>query len=328
MKYAVLGKTELRISSLALSMCAITGRPNEQGVSRADAEAIVRTAWDGGINFFLTCENDAEHLAERHLASALSDVRDQVVIAKRIGPERQHPRELVAAVEDSLRVLGCDRLDLVLADRAHPRLGPAEVVGTLARLREEGKVRAFGVSRYGPGMLASIQRGALTPHCVAADYNLLFRACEAELLPACRRAQIPVLATLPLMMGLLTGRYLGPEDLNDSLRRLRHFQSAGGQRGRIDLAAETFRALGDIRRIAAELGEPIGDVALAWVAAQPSVSAVAIGASSTLQVRRTVRAAHLALPPAIAEELSRATRRLSEALGRSLDPWSDPPRWF
>lgn len=327
MRYVSLGKTGLEVSQIALCTCAISGRLGQVALAPADAQAILRTAKDGGINFFLTCENDAEHVAEQHLAAVLAGDRDQIVIATRIGPERQHPRELSAAVEESLRTLGTDRLDLLLLDRGHPHLGPAEVLGAAARLREEGKVRAIGVSRYGPKLLAAALRPSTMPACVAADFSLLFRAPEAELEPMCRKAQVPLLATTPLLLGLLAGRYASAEDLPPLVAQMRHFRATASGKSKADLRAETFAALAEIRRIAADLGEPMGDVALAWLLSRPSVACAAVSASTTIQVRRNTRGGNLVLPPAAAEALSRATQRLSELLGRSLDMWQDPPRW-
>ncbi|MCX7819139.1 MAG: aldo/keto reductase [Kiritimatiellae bacterium] len=325
MKSAPLGTTGCEVSRIALATCAITGRPGGSAMSPYDGQAILRTAWENGINFFLTCEDDVEHMAEECIAAALGDVRDQIVIAKRLGPEHQHPREILRAVEESLRALGTDRLDLVLLDRRHPHLEPREILPTLAKLREEKKIRGFGVSRYDGAMLSAALRLPTPPVVVAADYNLLFRGVEIELEAVCRKARLPLIATSPLLLGLLAGRYDPEGELPPHVARLPHFQLApsGGRGSRRESLRQTVvTALREIRRIAGELGEPVGDVALSWLLSRAFVAAVAVSASSTIQVRRNARAGSLVLPPAVCEELAKVTRPVLELLGGGVDLWA------
>ncbi len=329
MKTVQLGATGCEVSQIALATCAITGRPDGTALSTSDAQAIIRTAWDNGINFFLTCEDDVEHVAEECIAASLGDVRDRIVVAKRLGPEHQHPREIVRAVEESLRTLSSDHLDLVLLDRRHPHLEPREILPTLAKLRDEQKIKAFGVSRYDATTLGLALRASAPPMCVAADYNLLFRGVERELEPVCRKARLPLIATSPLLLGLLAGRYDLSGELPPHVARLPHLRATpasdpGRRRG--DLRDAVVEALREIRRIAAELEEPLGDVALSWLLSRPSVTAVAVSASSTIQVRRNARAGNLVLPPAVCDELARVTKPILEMTGPGVDLWAPPPQ--
>ncbi len=329
MKTVKLGATGCEVSQIALATCAITGRPGGAALSPSDAQAIIRTAWDNGINFFLTCEDDVEHMAEECIAAALGEVRDQIVIAKRLGPEHQHPREIVRAVEESLRALGSDRLDLVLLDRRHPHLESREILPTLAKLRDEKKIRAFGVSRYDSATLGLALRASTPPMCVAVDYNLLFRGVELEVEPMCRKARLPLIATSPLLLGLLAGRYDLSGDLPPHVARLPHVRAlpaAEGRGRRGNLRDTVMEALREIRRIAAELEEPLGDVALSWLLSRPCVTAVAVSASSTIQVRRNARAGNLVLPPGVCDDLARVTKPVLDMTGAAVDLWAPPPQ--
>lgn len=323
MRTVQFGVSGCEVSQIALATCAITGRPGGAAVSPSDGQAIVRTAWDNGINFFLTCENDVEHMAEECIGAALSDVRDQIVIAKRLGPEHQHPREVVRMVEESIRALGSDRLDIVLLDRPHPHLEPREILPTLAKLQQEKKIRAFGVSRFGATTLDTALRTSAPPMCVAADYNLLFRGVEVEVENICRKARLPMIATSPLLLGLLAGRYDLSGEVPPHVAKLRHVQTTPAHvgRGRQSIRDAVIDALAEIRGVAADLGEPLGDVALSWLLSRPGVTVVAASASSTIQVRRNARAGNLVLPPSVCDKLARITKPVADFFGADVDLW-------
>ena len=128
-------------------------------------------------------------------------------------------------------------------------------------------------------------------------YNLLSRAIEFEILPACRQQQISVTTYMPLLQGLLADKYRTPDEVPAFRARTRHFRGdrPGSRHGEPGAEAETFAALAAIREIAQELGKPMDGVALAWVLAKPGVTGVLAGARTPEQVARNVRSAQLSL---------------------------------
>jgi aryl-alcohol dehydrogenase-like predicted oxidoreductase len=329
MRYVQLGKTDIKVSTIAFGGYAISGRPGEEPPSDDDAFGAIEAAFDEGVNFFVTADSEGDGLGERRLGSALSEVRDHVVLATKTGPENHPPRELGLAVDRSLANFGTDHIDLFMVDLPHPRLPAVDILAQLEKIREQGKIRAFGVCRYGPHNLARALKAPPPPCCAEVSYNLLFRAAEAELLPMCVKQQVSVLCRAPLLLGLLSGRYERPEDVPPRIARCRHFNHAraAAPHKQAGFEKETFDAIAMIRRISADLGEPMGSVALSWLGSQKGVASAIVGAENAMQSRRNARAGNLILPPGSVEELAKATKVLKDRMGRSVDMWEIPPRF-
>jgi aryl-alcohol dehydrogenase-like predicted oxidoreductase len=199
-----------------------------------------------------------------------------------------------------------------------------EACGEMQRLKEEGKIRAIGVSNFGETDLGS---WLLHGECVSDQlgYNLLFRAPEYEVIPACRRSGVGVLAYMPLMQGLLAGRYERVEDIPPPRRRSRHFSrdregTRHGERGCEDLLLYTLH---ELQGFAEQLGRPLAQVAIAWLMAQPGVTSVIVGARKVAHVASAVEAAGLVLGPAEIARLNEITAPLKRRLGRNADMWQN-----
>lgn len=329
MRYAMLGKTEIEVSVIAFGGHAIGGGPGFEPPPEDEAEATVRAAWDGGINFFVTGDTEGDGRAERIIGRALGADRSRAVIATRTGPEHHTATELPLAVERSLKNLGTTWIDLYLLDGV-PRLPVAEVLGQLAAIRKEGKIRAFGVALHGPESLAKAAAVASSaPSCAMAPYSLLFRAAEEGLLPACAKHGIPLIASAPLMFGLLAGRFELADDVPPERALTRHFAAGrgGAKHGGEGCESETFQAIAAIRTIAAELEEPLSNVSLAWVLAHKEVVSAVVGARLPLHAKRNARAGNLMLPYGAVDRLTKATETLKKKLGPSIDLWQEPGRY-
>lgn len=327
MRYARLGKTWIEVSTIAFGGYGISGRADVAPPSEEDARAAVRTAFDEGVTFFVTADSEGDGLGERRIGAALADVRGKVVLSTKTGPERQPPRELALAVDRSLKNFGTDVIDLYMVDLPHPRLPVADIMDQLERIRLQGKIRAFGVCRYGVQDLSRVLKCPVPPCSLEISYNLLFRAAEAEVLPICVRQQVAVLCREPLMLGLLAGLYARPEDIPAHIARSRHFNHAraGASHGQAGFEKETFETLAAIRRIADELGEPVGTVALAWLHAQKGVISTIVGSANAIEARRNARSGNLMIPPGVADQLTKATKGLKDRMGKSVDLWNVPP---
>ena len=329
MRYIQLGKTNLQASTIAFGGYAIGGRLGKEPPSEEDALGAVRAAYEEGVNLFITATGDGDGLAEQRIGAALSDVRGRVILATKTGPEHQAPRELELMINRSLQNFRTDYIDLFMLDLPHPRLPPGDLLTHLDKLREQGKIRTYGVCRYGARTLAQAIKTPTPPCCVELSYNLLFRALELEIQPLCVKQNVSILCRAPLLLGLLTGRYAAPNDVPAHIARTRHFAAAraGAPHRQPGFEKETFEAVSQIRRISADLGEPMATVALAWLNAQKGVASTIVGSDNPLQSRRNARAGNLMLPPGIVEQLSKITRHLRDRLGRSVDMWEVPPRF-
>ena len=336
MKYRKLGSSDLEVSVLAFGAWQL-GDANYWGeVSEADAARAVAAAIDGGVNLFDTAEIYGDGESERALARALGSKREEVLIATKVSPQHCAPADLRKSCEASLERLGTDRIDLYqihwpfYAEPFVDQKGQqspgvatfAEAIDMLITLKREGKIRAFGVSNFGPRDLGAwVDEGAAASNQIG--YNLLFRAPEYELIPACRRSETGVLAYMPLMQGLLTGKYNRVEDIPPLRRRSRHFSASRegtrhGEGGCEELLMETVH---DLREFAEAVGLDLATVAIAWLVKQPGVTAVIAGGHRVDQVEHNIRAANLDLGPAGIAQVNELSAALKYRLGRNCDLW-------
>lgn len=202
------------------------------------------------------------------------------------------PAWIATAVEDSLRRLGTDVIDLYQAHRDDPSVPLAETLGAFARLVEQGKVRAIGASNYAaPRLREALETSArlglprfesLQPH-----YNLMERGIEADLLPLCRDQGLGVIPYYSLASGFLTGKYRAAADAAKSVRGKGALEKYLNARGEAVLAA--------LDAAAARLRATPAQVALAWLIAKPGIAAPIASATGVGQLADLARAATLRL---------------------------------
>ena len=322
-----LGSSGLEASILAFGAWSL-GDPGYWGQdSQADGEGAVHAAIDAGINLFDTAEMYGAGESERALGRALRGKRGQVLVASKVQPDHCAPDRLRVACETSLKRLSTEWIDLYQVHWPCRDVPFEDTYGELARLRDEGKIRVIGVSNFGVrdlddwmavGDAATNQLG----------YNLVFRAIEWEIVAACLHHGDGMLIYMPLLQGLLSNRWKTADELPPARRRTRHFSSERsevrhGCPGCEDLLFETLRRLGET---AEGLGLSPATVALAWVAAQPGVASVIVGARNPAQLLRNVEAAELVLDAPTLAALDEITRPLKEHFGTNADLWQNAER--
>ena len=322
MRYTVLPGTEIRVSVIAMGCWALAGDATWGEQSEADSIAATRAALDAGINFFDTAPGYGDGLSERSLGKGLRGVREQAVVATKVGPEAMRPPQLQASVERSLGNLGMDHVDLLQIHWPSREVPFAETWGALERLREQGKTRAIGVSNFGPVDLAELVRSGV-PATNQVPYSLLSRAIEFELRPECLRQQVGVLCYSPLLWGLLADKYRSLDEVPPGRARSRHFSPSRPQTRHTESGCEreTFEALGRIRALAERLQLPMSDLAVGWLLHQPGVTGVLAGIRRPDQARANARAAEVRLDAATLAELDAATDAVKRALGKNPDLW-------
>jgi aryl-alcohol dehydrogenase-like predicted oxidoreductase len=324
LKRRKLGSSDIEVSALALGCWALAGGAGWGDQDEDEAIATIHAALDQGINFLDTAEAYGNGQSEEIVGKALLGRRDQAVVATKISPTHTDPAVLRDYCEASLRRLQTDYIDHYIVHwpiTTHP---VDESLAVLQELEQEGKIRSIGVSNYGKELLSEVIETDVRIDANQLCYSLLSRAIEYDVLPLCRAHDISVTAYMPLMQGLLTGKFQTIEDVPPFRMRTRHFSGDRemSRHGEPGAEKETFAAIDVVRSIAQELGEPMANVALAWVIAQPGVASAIAGARRPDQIARNVAAGSLDLAPDVIARLDVATKTLKEKLGTNIDYWN------
>lgn len=313
MKFRELGR--LRVSAVGLGTMSWPGCRYGIGGHKATEEEyqsmreMVAAALDSGINLIDTAPGYGLGLAEEVVGRALAETgrRDETVIVTKVGPlfgeekERRRTCDLSAKsiavnCEESLRRLRTDRIDLYLAHHPDEATPVEETIGAFVKLREEGKVREFGVSNFRKELLEE----ALKYGPVVADqlaYSLIDRSLDREMRPFCRERGVGIMAYSPLGKGVLSGKYdethLPPPE--DYRHQRKHFAAENLPR-HLGLAKR-------LRELAPEVPCEAAQLALAWVLAQPGMTVILPGARTPEQIRHNAVAGGLDVPAHILAEL-------------------------
>ena len=299
MRHTRLGRSGLTVSVVGLG-CNNLGRPGTATLEQAGTDAVVHAALDAGITFFDVADiyGAQPGLSEERLGRALGARRDDVVIGTKFGMDmggvagddggaRGSRRYIVRAVEDSLRRLGTDWIDLYQFHTPDPATPIEETLRALDDLVRAGKVRYVGHSNRAGWQIAQaeyVARELGVERFVSAQnhYNLLDRRAELEVVPAAAEFGLGVLPYFPLANGLLTGKYSQGDAPEGS--RLSHVR----QHMVADADLEQLAAFG---RFARERGITEVQAAIGWLAAQGPVSSVIAGATRAAQVVENAAAA-------------------------------------
>jgi aryl-alcohol dehydrogenase-like predicted oxidoreductase len=304
-----LGMTDLEVFPVAFGAWELGG---EWG--RFDEEAgvaAIRHARELGVNLFDTAQGYGFGASERLLGTALRDEldnrRDEVMIATKGGLRMTEdglvrdasPAWLRSGVDDSLRALGVDYVDLYQVHWPDPKVPFAETAGALQKLVDEGKIRHVGVSNFDAGQMAEFAR-TRPVEMLQPPYHLFRRDIEAEVLPYCREHDVGVLVYGPLAHGLLTG----------ALNEQTTFAPDDWRSGAPFFKGETYRhnlqVVGELERFASEqLGVSVSRLAIAWALANPAVQVAIVGARSPSHIADSVAAAELHLSEADLEQIDR-----------------------
>ena len=293
MTYRQLGASGLTVSTVGLGCNALGATVADENVP-----GLVRAAIEAGITFFDTADTYSRGRSEQLLGRALGSQREDVVIATKFGMDtrglngpdwgvRGSRRYIRKAVEGSLRRLGTDYIDLYQMHTPDPRTPIEETLAALHELVAEGKVRYLGSSNFAGWQVVdadwTARTGGLTPMISAQNqYNLLHRSAETELVPAVEHVGAGLLPFFPLASGLLTGKYRRGEEAPAGTRLTRRPDR---------LANADFDTIEALQAFAAERDLTLLQVAVGWLAAQPTVASVISGASKPEQVQANAAAA-------------------------------------
>jgi aryl-alcohol dehydrogenase-like predicted oxidoreductase len=331
MEHRHLGRTGVSVSKLCLGtmMFGAWGNPDHD-----DSIRIIHAALDAGINFVDTADVYSAGESEEIVGKALSGGRrDDVVLATKVGfpmgedPNRQGAsrRRIIKGVEDSLRRLNTDWIDLYQIHRPDPNTDIDETLGALTDLVQQGKIRYIGSSTFPAAEIVEAQWAARDRHLQRfvteqPPYSILVRGIEGDVLPACARYKMGVIPWAPLASGWLSGRWRKGAEEPGSTRaeRLpaRYDLSMPGNQRKLD-------AVEQLAQLAEEAGMSLIELAIAFVLNHPAVTAPIIGPRTMEHLESQLPAADVVLDAALLD-------RIDEIVppGTTLSPadagWANP----
>jgi aryl-alcohol dehydrogenase-like predicted oxidoreductase len=310
MDYRRMGRSGLKVSEICLGTMTFG-----HGADQGETDRILGLALDAGITFFDTANSYNGGTSETMLGKALGRRRQDVGIASKVfnpmgpgpndsGMSRAH---ILRAVEDSLRRLGTDYLDLYFIHHVDIETPIEEMLRAFDDLVRQGKVRYTGCSNYEAWRLMealwlSETQGLARFDCYQPQYSLVVRDIEEELVQVCALKGLGIVVWSPLAGGFLAGRYQPGE------RRLAGTRSAEGWAypDRF-FAANADETLASLLAEARELGRTPAQVALRWVLDQPQITSAILGARSAEQLRQTLSAGDWRLPAEALQRLNRVS---------------------
>jgi aryl-alcohol dehydrogenase-like predicted oxidoreductase len=316
-----LGKSNLYVSEIGIGANTF-GPPR---LDKAESARVVHAALDMGVNFVDTAIVYGQGKSEEFLGEALASRRDEMIIATkfmlRTEQEGSIRDRITTQAETSLRKLGSDRIDLYQIHLPYPSALPAEILDALEELVKAGKVLAIGACNYSSWRLdqaAHVARARGVSEFVTVQnyYNLLDRSLESEVVPWCEEFDVSILPYHPLAGGFLTGKYLEGQPPPPGTRG-----AAGSPMVNHASSKENYVTLRELEAFSNELGHTIGELAIAWLLANPHVGCVIAGVSNPEQLEANVRASSWKLS---AEQKAAVDAITGGPLGRPSNPERPP----
>ena len=322
MQYKVLGNTGVLVSELCFGTMTFGTEANE-----AESAKMFHRCREVGINFFDCANNYGEGKAEHILGQLIQTCRDEVVITSKVsqrvgkdvnalGSSRRH---IMLSIEQSLKRLQTDRIDLYFIHHFDPLTPMEETLRALDDLVRAGKVLYLGVSNWAAWQIAKALGICAKEHlarfeCIEPMYNLLKRQAEVEILPLALSEKVGVIPYSPLAAGLLSGKYAQNSDAKGRIVEKNQYAKRYSKPRYYEIA-EHFSAY------AHTLGIAPSALALKWVMSHPAITAPIIGARSLEQLNQTLSVLDLDISPEILAHITQlsdtpanATDRLEEDL--------------
>lgn len=302
MRHRSLGTTGVKVSPLCLGAMMFGAMGNRD---HDDCVKIIHKALDAGLNFVDTADVYSAGESEEIVGKALAGRRDDVVLATKfhggMGSDPNHQgnsrRWIITEVENSLRRLGTDHIDLYQVHRPEGGTDIDDTLSALSDLVHQGKVRYLGSSTFPAEAIVEAQwvaekRGHERFRVEQPPYSIFARGIEASVLPTCERYGMGVIPWSPLNGGFLTGRYRAGDDAPKSGRAARLPERFDPARPAV---AAKLALVPELEKVAAEAGMPLTHMALAFTLAHPAISSAIIGPRTMEQLEGCLGAAEVSL---------------------------------
>ena len=312
-----LGQTDISISPIIMGTWQ-AGRAMWKNIDDNETRRAIRTALDVGITTFDTAEAYGNGHSERIIGQALSGVRDRAVLASKVFSNHLKYDQVINACHKSLKNLNTDCLDLYQihwppGSFGHPKVPMEEILRALNDLKDQGKIRAIGVSNFDRRQIEEARRfGDI--ESLQPPYSLFWRVVEKTIAPYCREQGMSILAYSSMAQGLLTGKFGPDHQFAKGDHRVNNRLFQPGMYPRVQAALDELKPIAERKSIT------LGQLALAWVIAQPGTCAIA-GARNADQVVQNAAAAEVALDADDLVELDRIGRGVTDHLD------DDPVLW-
>ncbi|MBY7142121.1 aldo/keto reductase [Virgibacillus sp. NKC19-3] len=290
-KNVQIGKTDLYVNPIGLGANAIGGHNLYPNLDEENNKNVVRTAVDAGLNFIDTAFSYGKGRSEELVGEAVKQTgkRNDIVLAtkgaqKVIGDEQtidNTPSFLKQTVEESLKRLQTDYIDLFYIHKPDEHTPKDEAVGALKELKDEGKIRAIGVSNFSLDQLKEANRDGYVD-VYQGHYNLLNRQAEETHLPYTVENKISYVPFFPFASGLLAGKYTKDTTFNDFRSKMPHLQG--------EAFKQNLEKVEQLREIANAKQAEVAHVVLAWYLTRDSIDTVIPGAKNADQVLNNLKA--------------------------------------
>jgi aryl-alcohol dehydrogenase-like predicted oxidoreductase len=309
MEYRTLGQTGIQVSTQCLGamMFGLWGNRDHDECVR-----IIHAAIDAGVNFVDTADVYSAGESEEIVGKALKGRRDDIVLATKVhgdmgsDPNRKgnSRRWIRMEVENSLRRLQTDWIDLYQIHRPDPTLDVDETLGVLTDLVREGKVRAIGSSTFPAEQIVEAQwvaerRNRERFRCEQPPYSILARGIERAVLPTCARYGMGVIVWSPLNGGWLTGKYKRGQEWPEGTRAAMGMFSGPEKRHN----QRKFDAVEQLEKVAADAGISMTHLAIAWSLEHPAVTSTIIGPKTMEQLTDLLAAGDVHLEAAALDRI-------------------------
>jgi myo-inositol catabolism protein IolS len=305
-KQTRLGKTDLHVNPIGLGTNAVGGHNLYPNLDEEAGKELVRTALQNGINFLDTAFIYGPERSEELIGEVLKETgnRSDIVLAtkgahKFVGEDvvfDNSPAFLKQAVEGSLKRLHTDYIDVFYIHFPDENTPKDEAVAALKQLKDEGKIRAIGVSNFSIDQLKEANKDGYVD-VYQGEYNLLQREAEKELLPYTTEHSISFIPYFPLASGLLAGKYTKDMVFNDLRAKMPHFQG--------EAFAQNLEKVEQIRKIADAKHTEVAHVVLAWYLTRDSIDAIIPGAKRAEQVLDNLKTLDVHLTDEETKEIDR-----------------------
>lgn len=331
MKTKTLGKTGLQVSRYCLGTMMFGESGN---TDHDDCVRIIHRAIDAGINFIDTADVYSHGESEQITGKAIRGKRENLVIATKfffpmsedINEHGGSRKWIVREIENSLKRLDTDYIDLYQIHRFDGNTDLEEIMFTLTELVRQGKIRYFGSSMFPPDRIVESHwiaenRNLLRFRCEQPWYSIFSREIERFVLPVCRRYGMGVITWSPLDGGFLSGKYQNTGDLTaDS--RIGKFATRflGGFNPQAEIYQQKLALVGKLSDLAKETGVPLPQLAVAFTLEHPGVTSTIIGPRTMEHLEGLLPAADLELPAEVLDKIDTIV-----APGSSVNPPRDLP---
>lgn len=291
-----LGKTGLLVNPIGLGANAVGGHNLFSNLSDRTGKEIVKTAIEHGINLIDTAYSYGKGRSEELIGEVLKETRSrhEVILATKgahryRGDERiidNSPEFLKEQVKNSLRRLQTDYIDIYYIHRPDENTPKYEAVGALKELKDEGYIRAIGISNFSLEEIKEANQDGYVD-VVQDEYHLLNRSAEKELLPFLREQDIAFIPYYPLAAGILAGKYTPDMKFDDLRARLPYFQGEAFTRN--------LQKVEKLKEIASNHHIEVAQVVLAWYLTRDDIAAIIPGAKRPEQIAGNIRALDIRL---------------------------------